>query len=197
MPRLVDHDQRRATILNAFVAVAIRDGLHTVSLRQVAAEAGISLRLVQYYFKTKAGLMQAGLSYLEQQSNERWKKRLTVATHQPTIRATLQALCAEALPNDRASREFQLLWMSYTILALTTDDFPDQSFTRAPNRLHQTVTGLLQSGIENGEFDHTLDANDEAGILLGLIHGLGTAILIGQQEPENALALLNRHLNRL
>ncbi|MDZ5697470.1 helix-turn-helix domain-containing protein [Chelativorans sp. M5D2P16] len=36
--------------------VASHEGLHAVSFRAVATEAGVSLRLVQYYFGTKAGL---------------------------------------------------------------------------------------------------------------------------------------------
>ena len=56
--------------------VAAREGLHAVSLRAVAAEAGISLRSVQYYFDTKARLMQSGLTALENISNERLSARL-------------------------------------------------------------------------------------------------------------------------
>ena len=68
MPRTVDHDERRSTILEAFVTLAVREGLHAVSMRSVASEAGISLRLVQYYFKTKSGLMGAGLTMLDRMS---------------------------------------------------------------------------------------------------------------------------------
>ncbi|MBF6290125.1 TetR family transcriptional regulator [Nocardia cyriacigeorgica] len=48
MPRTVDHVQRRAQLADAVVAVAAREGLHAVTIRAVAAEAGVSLRFVQY-----------------------------------------------------------------------------------------------------------------------------------------------------
>ncbi|MGV7636496.1 TetR family transcriptional regulator, partial [Mycobacterium kansasii] len=53
MPRSVDHEERRAQLADALARVAARDGLHAVSMRSVAAEAGVSLRLVQYYFTSK------------------------------------------------------------------------------------------------------------------------------------------------
>lgn len=44
-PRAADHTVRRTQITYALVRVAARDGLHAVT-----TEAGISLRLIQYYF---------------------------------------------------------------------------------------------------------------------------------------------------
>ena len=112
MPRTANHEERRASILAAFVRVAAREGLASVSLRAVAAEAGISLRLVQYYFETKAGLMQSGFMSLERESNRRWANRIAELPRPPTARLTLRALFEEALPTDEASREFHLLWVS-------------------------------------------------------------------------------------
>ncbi|WP_226346735.1 TetR family transcriptional regulator C-terminal domain-containing protein [Agilicoccus flavus] len=53
MPRQVDHAQRRSEISHAVWAVVARNGLDAVSLRTVAAEAGISAGRVQHYFATK------------------------------------------------------------------------------------------------------------------------------------------------
>lgn len=64
MPKRVDHEERRAQIAEALVRVAARRGLHAVGMRDVAAEAGVSLRLVQYYFETKENLLFYGLQHL-------------------------------------------------------------------------------------------------------------------------------------
>lgn len=53
VPRQVDHAQRRTEISHAVWAVVARNGLDAVSLRTVAAEAGISAGRVQHYFATK------------------------------------------------------------------------------------------------------------------------------------------------
>lgn len=197
MPRTVDHDERRSMILDAFVSVAAREGLHAVSLRSVAGEAGVSLRLVQYYFETKAGLMRAGLSLLEKVSNERWSDRLASLPQPPTARATLRALFAEALPTGPQSRTFHLLWMSYAVMAMTDAEIPGRAVADCPNRLQRRISELLTQGKVRGEFRGDLDVDAESSLLLGLIHGLGTAVLIGQQTGEAALAHLTFQLDRL
>lgn len=77
-------------------------------MRNVAAEAGVSLRLVQYYFHDKAQLMHATLQHLERQSNQRWAARLAQLPSPPPARAFLEAFLAEALPTDQPSRTFHL-----------------------------------------------------------------------------------------
>jgi len=52
----VDHDEGRTEIAEALLRVAGRRGLHAVGKRDVADEAGVSLRLVQYCFETKEKL---------------------------------------------------------------------------------------------------------------------------------------------
>jgi DNA-binding transcriptional regulator YbjK len=52
----VDHDERRTQIAEALNQVAGGRGLHAVGMRDVAAEAGVSLCLVPYYFQTKEKL---------------------------------------------------------------------------------------------------------------------------------------------
>jgi AcrR family transcriptional regulator len=49
VPRRVDHEQRRRQITDALLRIAGTRGLQAVTMREVAAEAGVSLRLVQYY----------------------------------------------------------------------------------------------------------------------------------------------------
>ncbi|CAM5617391.1 TetR family transcriptional regulator OS=Streptomyces alboniger OX=132473 GN=CP975_10770 PE=4 SV=1 [Streptomyces alboniger] len=66
MPKRVDHAERRTEIAEALVRVAGRRGLHAVGMRDVAAEAGVSLRLVQYYFETKEKLLLFGLEHLSE-----------------------------------------------------------------------------------------------------------------------------------
>lgn len=197
MPRMVDHDERRSMILEAFVTLAVREGLHAVSMRSVASEAGISLRLVQYYFKTKSGLMQAGLTMLDRMSNERWANRTANFPEPSNATEILKALFEEALPTDSRRRDFHLLWMSYAVLGMTDTEIPNRVFVEGPNRLLQRIVSLLKQGQVAGEFDAELNADSEAAILLGLVHGLGTAVMIGLQSGETALKLLILHFDRL
>ena len=87
--------------------------------------------------------------------------------------------------------------MSYAVLAMTDAEISDRAFVERPNRLPRRIAETLERGKTGGEFRTSLDAEMEATILLGLIHGLGTAVLVGQQTAETATAGMTFHLDRL
>ncbi|MET9872019.1 TetR family transcriptional regulator, partial [Streptomyces sp. NPDC006386] len=106
MPRRVDHTERRTEIAEALVRAAGRLGLHAVGMRDVAAEAGVSLRLVQYYFESKEKLLLFGLRHLTERFARRVAARVAAAGADPGPRAVIEALLAAALPVDAESRTF-------------------------------------------------------------------------------------------
>lgn len=197
MPRTVDHQKRRVQITEGLIRFAGREGLHAVTMRAVAAESGVSLRLVQYYFKDKASLMHAALEHLERQSHERWKARLSETPNPPSPRELLETLFAEALPTDESSRTFHLVWSSYAILAMTNPEFAVQPFVKGPNNLEKTIADTLRNAQNAGELAATLDTTIEATRLLALNHGLGTSVLVGQHSAETATAVFEHHLDQL
>lgn len=197
MPRTADHAQRRAQIIEGLVRVATRDGLHAATMRAVAAEAGVSVRLVQYYFETKAQLMLAALRHLEQQSHERWTARLAALPSPPSPRALVEALLAEALPTDEASRAFHILWTSCAMLAMTDPELAAEPFADGPERLEGRLADLLRQAQTDGALDDRTDPSVESVRLLSLSHGLGTSVLVGRRTPESAMEVLGYHLERL
>ncbi|MEV6230980.1 TetR family transcriptional regulator C-terminal domain-containing protein [Saccharopolyspora shandongensis] len=197
MPKTVDHDQRRTQIAEGLVRVAAREGLHAVTMRSVAAEAGVSLRLVQYYFQTKAQLMHDVLRHLERQSQERWAARLERMPSPPSGRAFVEAFLAEALPTDEASRAFHLVGASYAVLAMTDPELADQPFVAGLNHLEAQLADALRKAQTDGELSGDRDASVEAARLIALNHGLGTAVLVGQRTGEDAEAVLRCHVDEL
>jgi AcrR family transcriptional regulator len=197
VPRTVDHRERRAQIADGLVRVAAREGLHAVTMRSVAAESGVSLRLVQYYFENKAQLMHAALRHLERRSNERWAARLAQLPSPASARVFVEAFLAEALPTDEQSRAFHLVWTSYAVLAMTDRELADQPFVEGPNRLERQLADVLGEARSRGELASDVDASFEAARLLTISHGLGTSVLVGRRTAEAAMAVLRYHLDRL
>ncbi|WP_245664402.1 TetR/AcrR family transcriptional regulator [Nocardia grenadensis] len=197
VPRTVDHAQRRAQLADAVVAVAARAGLHAATIRAVAAEAGVSLRFVQYYFPTKAELLVGTLNHLETLSHLRWNRRLADLPDPPPARALIEAFCAEALPTDPASRAFHLVATSYAVLAMTDPDLAQHPFVAGIDRLEHQLAQALARAQAHREIPGDLDVTTEAIRLVMLTHGLGTSVLTGQHSPEAALAVLTDHLDRL
>ncbi|RII17834.1 transcriptional regulator BetI [Streptomyces sp. YIM 130001] len=197
MPKRVDHGERRSEIAEALVRVAGRRGLHAVGMRDVAAEAGVSLRLVQYYFETKEKLLLFGLEHLAERFGERVAARVRAAGPSPGPRATVEALLMAALPVDEESRTFHLLYTSYAVLSVNDRTLAAQPFIRNPDAAEEVVSELLRQAHEADRLASGPDARLEAVGLLAMSAGLGTSILVGQRTPESAAAVLTHHLDRI
>lgn len=190
----MDSAARRS--LTVLVRLAARGGLHTVTMRAVAAESDVSLRLVQYYFQSKSRLMHAALDHLEACSVKQWTERITASSSSST-RTRLAAFLAEALPTDEASRSFHLLWTSYAVLAMTDPALAEQPFIDGPNRRERQLAQILRDAKDRGELPANHDPDTEAARLLTLNHGIGTSVLVGQRSLQDAHAILRYHLDEL
>jgi AcrR family transcriptional regulator len=197
MPKRVDHERRRTEIVEALIRVAGRRGLHAVGMRDVAAEAGVSLRLVQYYFQTKEKLLLYGLQYLAAGLGDRVAARVRAAGGAPGPRAMIEALLMASLPTDEESRTFHLVYTSYAVLAVTDEALAAQPFMQNPDAAEDALTDLLQQALEAHLTAPDLDARMEAVSLLAMSAGLGTSVLVGQRSPKSAAAVLRHHLDRL
>ncbi|MEV7235354.1 TetR/AcrR family transcriptional regulator [Streptomyces sp. NPDC051020] len=197
MPKRVDHEERRAQIAEALIQVAGRRGLHAVGMRDVAAEAGVSLRLVQYYFETKEKLLFYGLQHLTDRFTARVGARLRAAGTNPGPRATIEALLLASLPTDDEGRTFHLLYSSYSILSVTDEALAAQPFISNPDAAENALTGLLEQAQASGLTGPGIAARTEAISLLAMTATMGTSILVGQRSPESAIAVLRHHLDRI
>ncbi|MFF3543027.1 TetR/AcrR family transcriptional regulator [Streptomyces platensis] len=197
MPKRVDHEERRAQITEALVRVAGRRGLHAVGMRDVAAEAGVSLRLVQYYFETKEKLLLHGLRWLTTGLSRRVADRVRAAGEAPGPRAVIEAVLLEALPTDEESRAFHLVHTAYAVLAVTDETLAAQPFIDGPNAAEDALAAQLERAREAGLTPPGLDVRTEAISLLALSAGLGTSVLVGQRDPEAAVVILRHHLDRI
>ncbi|MGW7821579.1 TetR/AcrR family transcriptional regulator [Streptomyces puniciscabiei] len=197
MPKRVDHAERRTEIAQALVRAAGRQGLHAVGMRDVAAEAGVSLRLVQYYFESKEKLLLFGLRHLTDRFGERVAAQVRAADDNPGPRAVIEALLTAALPVDEESRLFHHLYTSYAVLSVTDEALAAQPFIKDPDTAEITLTGLLQQAADAGLLRAGADPHAEAVGLLAMSAGLGTSVLVGQRDAESATAVLRYHLDRI
>jgi hypothetical protein len=63
--------------------------------------------------------------------------------------------------------------------------------------LTQSIAHELSTAQEAGRFGTDLDPEMEASAILPLVLGLSLATLLEQMQPDNAVAILDRHLHRL
>jgi AcrR family transcriptional regulator len=169
-------------------------------MREVAAEAGVSLRLVQYYFGTKEELLLAAMQHLAAQFGERALARIkrVKETEDPASpRSVIAAILAEALSADDERRTFTVLWTAYFALSLTEPGLAIAPLVRDSAAVLDVVAAQLRAGQAAGATAACLDPDLEALSLLALSAGLGTSILAGQSSVGQAQAVIDYHLDRL
>ena len=200
MPKRVDHEERRRQIADALLRTAAAHGLHATGMREVAAEAGVSLRLVQYYFGTKEELLLSGMQHLAARFGERAMTRIRQIKEtggQASPRDVIAAILAEALPADDERRTFAVLNAAYFALALTNPALAIAPLVKNTNAVINVVAAQLQAAQAAGDTPARLDPDAEALGLLAMSSGLGNSVLAGQSSAERAQAVIDYHLDRL
>ncbi len=200
VPKRVDHEERRRQISDALLRTAATRGLHATGMREVAAEAGVSLRLVQYYFGTKEELMLAAMQHLAARFAERALARINriKQTADPVSpRDVVAAILAEGLPDDGERRTFTVLYTAYFALSLTDPALAIGPLVRSSSVVIDVVAAQLKAARAASATPAGLDPDLEAVSLLAMSAGLGQSVLSGQSSPEQAQAVIDYHLDRL
>jgi AcrR family transcriptional regulator len=114
MPKIVDHGERRAEVLEATWRVIKTRGIEAATVREIAREAGVSNGVLAHYFTDKDDiLVQAHrLAY------DRVFKRVEVQLGEVAGIAALRMTLYEALPMDEDRRVEAIIDVSYIGRAL-------------------------------------------------------------------------------
>ncbi|AIA07152.1 TetR/AcrR family transcriptional regulator [Streptomyces noursei] len=196
MPKKVDHEARRREISAALWRLANTRGVDGVSLRDVAAEAGISLGRIQHYFRNRDELLLFALRHINHQAAERIRHRILALEQDPTPRTVIRACCAGMLPLDAESRAGLLVAAAYYSRAVHDPALGAEARDGIP-KLRDLFVDQLRLAAERGEVPPERATADEAMILIALADGLASYVLLGIHGPEQALALLDRQLDDL
>lgn len=180
MPRVVDHEERRWEIVFALWLVIAQQGIEGVSLRQVAAEAGVSMGRIQHYFGTKDALVLAGCTALVDRAYGGYQETADAAP-----RDRLLHVMTQQIPRDDAGRIGVSVWYAYVAKSIN----------------HAAVRQVLAEARRGAEVEcaRLIGADSGAGAeealtrarrLLALADGLTLRVLVGDLEPAEAVAML-------
>lgn len=196
VPKQVDHAARRAEIAEALRRLTAIRGLEGVSLRHVATEAGMSMGLVQHYFKTKDEMLLFAIERRSQVYEERLKARLETGEVPSTPRSILRAIIAEILPLDERRRGDWLMGVAFFIRSISDPSF-GTALTEGVPQLFELFAMLIRQGQEAGDVDKSADAMHESTILWALADSQGTNIVMKHRTPDEAMSTVDYYLDRL
>ena len=182
MPKQVDHEARRQEIGAAVCRVMAARGLDAVSLRHVAAEAGVSMGRVQHYFATKDEMLLFAFRLI----SERVAHRIG-QVRGDTPQAFLRAVFLELLPVSEAARAEAPVLAAFLAQAVVEPRLAEQLRAGGPE-LVAFVADRIRAVRPEG------DADRDAMALLAFTDGLMLQMLIGQVDRDTAVDLLDHQL---
>ncbi|HZC12892.1 MAG TPA: TetR/AcrR family transcriptional regulator [Thermoleophilaceae bacterium] len=168
MPKIVDHDARRAELAAAVWRLASRDGLDGVTTRRVAAEAGWSTGSLAHYFADKEELI---LFAFETVADRVGRRVLRAAEHTRDPLELVRSQLVEGLPLDAERRAEVRVWFAFLGLALTRPRLA-QAGREAYRVWRGRIAKTLAAGQRDSLIDDSLDCEREAAELVALVDGL-------------------------
>lgn len=169
MPKVVDHDEKRAELAAASWSVIAEGGLGAATLRRVATAAGCTTGTVTHYFAGRQALLVDSLRAAHSATAERmWTRMAAVEGDVERLRAVV----LEALPlDDTRMREWKV-WLAFWSEALGNPELAAENARR-----YDEWRALL------GSLLAPLTATPEAcrhvsAILMAAIDGLGVQLVL-------------------
>lgn len=187
MPKILDTAEREQTVIAAAWRVIARDGVAALTVRNVAAEAGLAPSSLRYTFPTQTAVREKALRAAVQQITARVEG---LDTNLVGLDYTRSALL-ELLPLD-APRKLEMAVFLALGMASLSDNALEPLWREAGAAVRHVCAGALgAAGIEPEQerVDH----------LHALIDGLALHLLTApaNRDPDWAAEVIDRHITGL
>lgn len=181
MPKIVDHEARRADLARALWSVVQRDGVNAASIRAVAAEAGWTYGSVAHYFKSRDQL----LLFAYRLAFSRERELSPIGNDQLDALDRLVGVLLRALPVDDASTIDFRIWLAF-MGRVADDPSLAESVLQEHELFQDDVRVLIEEAVEAGFLrpEHGVAALMET--VITFVDGLGVAAALDPKKygPE-------------
>lgn len=176
MPKIVDHDKRRAQIIDAVLTIAARDGHPEVTSRAVTRELDMAIGTLWHYFANFDEIMQAAAVEV----TRRTLQRIDAASAGLRGLARLEATMAQVLPVDPLTRSEARVVVGFWG-RLAAHDRGSGSASAVSWR--DRFVAALDEAVADGELVDETPCDIVADLLRSISYGEQVAYLL---EPETA-----------
>lgn len=167
MARTADHEARRQQVTDAALRTIADRGLARTTLSDVADEAGVSVGLVQRYFRAKDELLRLSIAEIQRRADERFRS----VPVEPPLRDFLIEVLESLLPLDDTRRGELSVWLEF-LPATRRDPELSRMHHEATRGLVEGIVEILEGARRRGEMATDVDARAEALSLVALVDGL-------------------------
>jgi AcrR family transcriptional regulator len=183
--RTAPEKRRQELVLAAYREIA-QHGFEGLRTREVAAEVGVNIATLHYYFPTKESLIQAVLEHAM------GRFRTTLAPHgspADQLRNYLRAVRKLLLEEPE---------LGAVMAELALRSVRDRSTGRIMNAMydtwHVTVRGLLRRAVKDGNLKAELDNDAVAALIVATLTSMTLPVMGDATRGDQALRQLERWL---
>lgn len=141
MPKIVDYEQQRGSIAAQAATWIARNGIETLSLRNVAAAHGCSKGMVQHYFTDKEELLFGALLWVTEQYAARERAAVEGLDGLSRVEARLIAI----LPLTPVLREEWIVRMAFYVRAALNPRMQKYIVQHVGSAVREAVADLRQA----------------------------------------------------
>ncbi|MDE3722492.1 TetR family transcriptional regulator C-terminal domain-containing protein [Nocardiopsis sp. N85] len=198
MARTADHERRRHQVAEALMATVGERGLARTTLADVADRAGVSVGLVQRYFRSKAQLLRFGVEHMYHRAEQRLREVSAGPEPVTSVRDWLDRATETLLPLDEERVRELTVWLEF-LPATLADPEMARMHGEATGALLDALSEALEMAIDQGELPEDRDPRAEARALVACVDGLTLHHLVTGEafDAETIRAALTTHLDRL
>jgi AcrR family transcriptional regulator len=186
MPKIVDHDVQRVTFAEAAMRLIARHGIEGVTMRAVAAEAGLSYGSLFHYFDSKDDLLMHAVRHLTSQQTQRVND---YESQYSGLKALEHLLCDDAIVSE-SSRDSWTVWLTFQYKVALDTAFAELHADLVRGWLDRII-GLLGEAQAMGEIGKSIDVKFEAMAIWAYSAGVGQ---LGLLHPESMSPVLQKQL---
>ena len=185
------NDSARQRLLDALVAITAERGLDQVSIREVAAAAGVSIGTVQYYCRSKDEMLRMAFEYVI----GRIIARSTGVERTGTVGSALRRGILESLPLDEDRGVEARVYLAFAARAAVSPEL-----ARVQHSFQTEMRGLCAQAfslaVDQGQAVADFDPDTAAAATAALVDGLLLHLLTDPTglPADTAVAVLDAHL---
>ncbi|MBF4616006.1 TetR/AcrR family transcriptional regulator [Curtobacterium sp. VKM Ac-1376] len=173
MPKIVDHDQRRAEIVDGFLRIVARDGYEAATTRALADELGVASGAIWHYFRNFDRVVEAAAI----RTIDNTTARIERASSGLRGLALFDAVVHEVLPFDKETRDEAAVivgfWGRAATRPLLTARMGGETVWWDRIRL------ALDEAVEDGELDPATPTERIVHLLASVTSGQQVAEVLG------------------
>ncbi|MGK9175372.1 TetR family transcriptional regulator [Yokenella regensburgei] len=179
-------DERREHIVQAAMRVALAEGFSGMTVRRIAAEAGVATGQVHHHFSSAGELKSQAFIRVIAELLE-----ADVVPPSASWRARLHSMLGS---NEGGFDPYIHLWREAQLLLNKEPDLKG-AYALTMEMWHRKVVDILHAGAETDEFTLTDTADNIAWRLIALVCGLDGIYVLGMSDVDDAA--FDRHLDAM